>query len=276
MNVVMSSEGRVRRGAGHRRARHVRSRRVERAARSRGEGHARARRAQQRDRSASDAVSAQRAARDAQRGKAARASPAVRGAWRSTSIDLDRGRRGRDRRGGRRLEVFDTFEENALAKARYFRALHRACRRSPTIPGSRSMRLAAARRAEQAVERASGSDRPGARRREQSSAARAIAAEWRSSRALRVRCGVSSTASRELVVRGEVHGAHRRRRRVVRTGSGTIRIFSWTSSGRRLAEATVAEKERVSHRARAFAALLWSLRRVRMVASRWIARSGAS
>ena len=67
-----------------------------------------------------------------------------------------RGARPRgDRRSARRasteiaeedaLEAFATFEENALAKARYFHARQRACRRSPTIPGSRSTRSAARR-----------------------------------------------------------------------------------------------------------------------------------
>ena len=61
--------------------------------------------------------------------------------------------------------------------------------------------------------------------------------------------------SRELVCRGEVQGqiVDERTRDA---GSATIRTFCLTSSAERLARSTVQQKERVSHRARAFRALL--------------------
>ena len=70
-------------------------------------------------------------------------------------IDGDRPRRGGHRRRRAEedaLEVFETFEENALAKARYFTRVTRAARRSRTIRASRSTRSAATGRAEQALE----------------------------------------------------------------------------------------------------------------------------
>ena len=132
--------GRVRRGSGNRRARHVRPSRARRAAGSRGERAPRARpRAAARRLPRHDARGA---AGDAKRRKVSRASAALRGA-RHRGRSISSKRASRETPDEDALEVFATFEENALAKARYFHGVERSVDRSRMIPGSSSSRLAA-------------------------------------------------------------------------------------------------------------------------------------
>lgn len=158
------------------------------------------------------------------------------------------------------LECFETFEENALAKARWFAERVRGL---PVVaddsgldvkalngaPGVRSKRWsgrvelsgAALDAANNAllVERLRGvTDRR---------AKFVCAAAWRDgTRELVVRGEVPGT----IVPEGEARGAH---------GFGYDPLFRADELGMTLAEATVAQKQTVSHRGRAFAALLAQL-----------------
>ncbi len=157
------------------------------------------------------------------------------------------------------VEAFATFEENALAKVRYFAArvpgrivvaddsglsvdtLHGA-------PGVRSKRWSGRRELHGAALDASNNALLLERLRDTDEArARFVcAAAW-------------SDGVREVVVRGEVLG------RIVREGRGSFGFgydphMFIDELGMTLAEATVAEKERVSHRGRAFALLLGAVR----------------
>jgi XTP/dITP diphosphohydrolase len=156
------------------------------------------------------------------------------------------------------LEAFDTFEENALAKARYF---HRLTRGMPTVaddsglevdalhgaPGVRSKRWAA---------------RPGLTGLSLDEANNSrLLSELRGqvNRRCRYVCVAALvTESRELVRRGEAEGDVLEAPR----GDGGFGydplIFS-RDLGRGFAEVARAEKEIVSHRGRAFRALIQAL-----------------
>ena len=157
------------------------------------------------------------------------------------------------------VEAFDTFEENALAKARYF---------SARLPG----RIVVADDSGLAVDALGGE--PGVRSKRWSGRAdlhgTALDASNnalllsrlgdRADRGARFVCAAAwSDGVQELVVRGEVlghivaeaRGAH---------GFGYDPHVFIDELGMTLAEATVAEKERVSHRGRAFVRLLAALR----------------
>ena len=155
------------------------------------------------------------------------------------------------------LEVFETFEENALAKARYF---HRLTRGMPTVaddsglevdalhgaPGVRSKRWARPGLTGLSLDEANNSR---------------LLSELRGqvNRRCRYVCVAALvTESRELVRRGEAEGDVLEAPR----GDGGFGydplIFS-RDLGRGFAEVARAEKEIVSHRGRAFRALIQAL-----------------
>ena len=155
------------------------------------------------------------------------------------------------------LECFDTFEENALAKARWFAARVDGL---PVVADDSGLEVAALGGA------------PGVRSKRWSgrsdisgpaldAANNALLVERlrgvRDRRAKFVCAAAWRDGARELVVRGEVpgriveeedaHGTH---------GFGYDPFFHADELGMTLADATVAEKQSVSHRGRAFAELL--------------------
>lgn len=153
------------------------------------------------------------------------------------------------------IESFDTFEENALAKARYFAA---------RLPG----RIVVADDSGLSVDALGGA--PGVRSKRWSAAedlsgpaleaannTRLVSAlAGVQNRAARFVCAAAyCDGERELVARGEVAGW------IVDTAVGS-HGFGYDPHvfvgelGRTLAQATTSEKEAVSHRARAFRALL--------------------
>lgn len=155
------------------------------------------------------------------------------------------------------IEAFDTFEANALAKARHF---HRASGGLPTVaddsglevvaldgaPGVRSKRYAPA---------------PDGGTQTAANNARLLAAlEGARDRRARFVCAVALVdGERELVVRGETLG---RIGEAPRGGGGFgyDPLFLSDDLGVTLAEAPAEDKARVGHRGRAFAALVAALR----------------
>jgi XTP/dITP diphosphohydrolase len=152
------------------------------------------------------------------------------------------------------LEVFTTFEENALAKARYF---HRLTGRPAAAddsgisvsalhghPGVLSKRWSAR------------PDLSGPALDDENNRVLLASLEGHGDRSAHYVCAAAYVdGTHELVYRGEVHG------RVTETAKGTGGFgydpyFFATELGRTFGEATAAEKAGVSHRARAFGALL--------------------
>jgi XTP/dITP diphosphohydrolase len=163
------------------------------------------------------------------------------------------------------LEVFESFEENALAKARHF---HRLSGR-PTVADDSGI----------AVDALGG--RPGVRSKRWSGRAnlsgqalddennRLLLEALRDAvdrRAHYVCAAAYVDADRELVVRGEVHGHVATAPRGA-GGFGYDPYFVADELGRSFGEASREEKERISHRGRAFRALLERLGRSLTVAS---------
>ena len=162
------------------------------------------------------------------------------------------------------IECFDTFEENALAKARYFAALlpgrnvvaddsGLAVDALGGSPGVRSKRWSGR------------SDLQGAQLDAANNAQLVAAMRGQSLRTARfVCCAAWSDGRAEVLARGEVGG------NVVESPAGS-RGFGYDPHividelGMTMAEATLEEKQRVSHRARAFAALLDALRAARRI-----------
>jgi XTP/dITP diphosphohydrolase len=163
------------------------------------------------------------------------------------------------------IESFDTFEENALAKARYF---------SVRLPG----RIMVADDSGLVVDALGGA--PGVRSKRWSAASHlqghALDAEnnrllvasvaGERNRAARFVCAAAyCDGGLEFVARGEVAGE------IIDQPLGT-HGFGYDAHvfvgelGRTMAEATLVEKEAVSHRGRAFAALLAAVRARRGVA----------
>jgi len=157
------------------------------------------------------------------------------------------------------IEAYDTFEENALAKARYF---HRRCGGRSVVaddsglvvdslggePGVRSKRWSGRTDlAGVALDRANNEQLLGRLRGEADRRARFVcAAAW---------CGRGD----ELVTRGEVAG------RILDSASGAHGFgydphFFADELGMTLADATTEQKRRVSHRGRAFDALVRRIR----------------
>lgn len=161
------------------------------------------------------------------------------------------------------VEAFETFEENALAKARWFAARARG---RGVIADDSGLEVAALAGA------------PGVRSRRWSGRADLTGTELdaannalllqrmqgvRDRRARFVCAAAWCDGSRELVVRGEVEGE------IVNAGEGAGTqgfgydpLFRATELGMTLAEATVTEKQSVSHRGRAFTELLKELRQL--------------
>jgi XTP/dITP diphosphohydrolase len=154
------------------------------------------------------------------------------------------------------IEAFDTFEANALAKARHF---HQASGGLPTVaddsglevlalggaPGVRSKRYAAAD--------------AGVSQTDANNARLLGALADAEDRRARFVCAVALVdAGRELVVRGETTGVITRKARGA-GGFGYDPLFLSDDLGVTLAEAGAAAKARVGHRGRAFAALVTAL-----------------
>lgn len=160
------------------------------------------------------------------------------------------------------IEQFDTFEENALAKARYFYEVSGGI---PTVaddsgleilalggaPGVRSKRWAAARR-DQGTPDTRGEDIDASNN---AMLVRAVADL--SDRRARYVCAAAyvGVGGQELVTRGEVTGTIVTEPRGS-AGFGYDPYFVADELGRTFGEASREDKARVSHRARAFRALL--------------------
>jgi len=156
------------------------------------------------------------------------------------------------------IEAFSTFEENALAKARYFHARSGGL---ATVADDSGLEVVAL------------GDRPGVHSKrwserpelsgqalDDANNAKLLAAlDGVADRRARYVCAAAFVGGgREIVRRGEVSGTIVDDARG-REGFGYDPYFFSTELGRTLAEVARAEKERVSHRGRAFAALLESL-----------------
>lgn len=152
------------------------------------------------------------------------------------------------------LEAFDSFAENALAKARYFcRLLQCPCVADDSglevaalggKPGVRSRRWASDNGMVAGGEEAANNDY----------LVQALAAVG--DRRARFVCAAAyCDPARELVAMGSVEGSIMDRARGGH-GFGYDPLFFADALGKTLAEATVAEKQRVSHRGAAFRALV--------------------
>lgn len=165
------------------------------------------------------------------------------------------------------VECFDTFEENALAKARWFAARAEgrivvaddsglAVRALGGQPGVRSRRWSGR------------ADLTGRALDEANNAMLVDALQGARDRAARFVCAVAwRSGGTEVVVRGEVEGT------IVDAASGAHGFgydphFFVDDLGMTLADATRDQKSAVSHRGRAFAALLAQLRTLGLFASR--------
>ena len=153
------------------------------------------------------------------------------------------------------IERFETFEENALAKARYFYEVSGGI---PTVaddsglevhalggsPGVRSKRWSGR------------ADLDGQRLDDANNARLLAALESSDDRSARYVCAAAFVSrSDEIVVRGITEGEITREPRGT-GGFGYDPYFQSSDLGRTFGEASREEKERVSHRGRAFHALL--------------------
>jgi XTP/dITP diphosphohydrolase len=163
------------------------------------------------------------------------------------------------------IEVYDTFEENALAKARYYS--ERASGRTVVADDSGLEVLALHGEPGVRSKRWSGRDDLGGAALDAANNALLIARmEGVTDRRARFVCVAAwCSGGVSLAVRGEVPGSIVSRASG-REGFGYDPYFFVTELGRTLADATVAEKQGVSHRGRAFTALLDALVRRGVVA----------
>jgi XTP/dITP diphosphohydrolase len=153
------------------------------------------------------------------------------------------------------LEAFSTFEANALAKARYFFARSGGC---PTIADDSGLEVdVLGGRPGVSSKRWSGrSDLRGAELDAANNATLLEALRAYDRPAARYVCAAAYVADgAELVTRGETYG------HIVRSGRGTGGFgydpyFFSSELGHTFGESTPSEKERVSHRGRAFRALI--------------------
>jgi len=153
------------------------------------------------------------------------------------------------------LEEFATFEENALAKARYFFA---RCGGLGVLADDSGLEVRAlGGRPGVHSKRFSGRTDLSARELDAANNARLLAElEGRAERDARFVCAAAYVAKDgESVARGVVDGRILHEPRGGE-GFGYDPLFHATELGRTFGEAGVAEKERVSHRARAFRALI--------------------
>jgi XTP/dITP diphosphohydrolase len=156
------------------------------------------------------------------------------------------------------LEVYDTFEENALAKARYF---NRAAG-MPVVADDSGLVVAALNGAPGVLsKRWSGrADLRGQALDDENNQLLIERLRGIGDRAAHYVCAAAFVdGAREVVRRGEVHG------RIVETatgrgGFGYDPYFLADELGRTFGQASAEEKQRISHRARAFRALLDAIR----------------
>ena len=173
---------------------------------------------------------------------------------------IDLGQAGIDeRREEEGIEVYHTFEENALAKARYYAG--RAFGRTVVADDSGLEVLALGGEPGVTSKRWSGrTDLAGAALDAANNALLIERMRGVADRRARFVCAAAWCRGGEsVVVRGEVPGT------IVADGSGAEGFgydphFFATELGRTLGDATVAEKQQVSHRGRAFASLFDVLR----------------
>lgn len=164
------------------------------------------------------------------------------------------------------IEIYDTFEGNALAKARYYAA--RAPGRTVVADDSGLEVMALEGAPGVKSKRWSGRDDLSGAALDASNNALLLERLGNGpDRRARFVCAAAwCDGARSEVVRGEVPGT------IVTQPAGSEGFgydphFFATELGMTLAEATVAEKQQVSHRARAFAALLHRLRALGVVSS---------
>ena len=156
------------------------------------------------------------------------------------------------------LEVYATFEENALAKARYFARVSGR----PTLADDSGLAVdALGGRPGVMSKRWSGRlDLSGQALDDENNRLLLEALRDKADRRAHYVCAAAyADGARELVVRGEVHGRILERSQGV-GGFGYDPYFWSDELGKSFGEATRDEKATVSHRARAFAALLDELR----------------
>lgn len=154
------------------------------------------------------------------------------------------------------IEAFDTFEENALAKARHF---HRASGGLPTVADDSGLEVHALGGAPGVRSKRYAPPEPGRSQSEVNNARLLLALDGETDRRARFVCAVALVhAGRELVVRGETAGVITREARGS-GGFGYDPLFLSDDLGRTLAEAGAEAKARVGHRGRAFAALVAAL-----------------
>ena len=159
------------------------------------------------------------------------------------------------------LEVAETFEENALAKARYF---HRVSG-LPAVADDSGIEVRALGGAPGVVSKR-WSNRPdlsGQALDDENNALLLRQLERSEDRAARYVCAAAYCgADGEFVVRGEVEGAITNAPRGT-GGFGYDPYFESLELGRTFGEVTMEEKARVSHRARAFGKLLSEMEKKR-------------
>lgn len=156
------------------------------------------------------------------------------------------------------IEMFATFEENAFAKARYFRDLTGL----PTLADDSGLEVGALGGAPGVYSKrwSRRDDLTGADLDEANNAELLRALQGRADRRARYVCVAAlATASGELARRGEVEGEILEEPRG-QGGFGYDPLFFAMELGSTFGEASLTEKERVSHRGRAFHALVRAMR----------------
>jgi XTP/dITP diphosphohydrolase len=157
------------------------------------------------------------------------------------------------------VEAFDTFEANALAKARWFRLRSGGL---PTVADDSGLEVRSLGGAPGVYSRRwSGSDLVGQALDDANNARLLAALDGARDRRARYVCVAALVDDQgELFRRGESEGEILERRADGAHGFGYDPFFHSTELGRPFAQVTAGEKERVSHRGRAFRALLEALR----------------
>lgn len=154
------------------------------------------------------------------------------------------------------IEAHDTFEANALAKARHF---HRASGGLPTVADDSGLEVLALGGAPGVRSKRYATAAPGQSQTEANNARLLEALASEDDRRGRFVCAVAYVdADRELVVRGETTGVITREARGA-GGFGYDPLFLSDDLGQTLAEVGTAAKARIGHRGRAFAALATAL-----------------